>query len=126
MILGCCSGCEGSSDLVETSVASDDSQAAFSHTLPIFRKIEGLSNKLQVYNLWRIQFYLRFFFHRLCLTVITCLQIIREEHARLSNEVKGISIDSLIGSEAFTALQNLSASPFSIVSCLLWEVFTYN
>ncbi|XP_047979052.1 kinesin-like protein KIN-14S [Salvia hispanica] len=33
---------------------------------------------------------------------------IREEHARLSNEVKGISIDSLLGCEAFAALENLS------------------
>ncbi|KAG6382511.1 hypothetical protein SASPL_157815 [Salvia splendens] len=32
----------------------------------------------------------------------------REEHARLSNEVKSITIDSLLGSEAFTALENLS------------------
>ncbi|KAL1549604.1 Kinesin-like protein KIN-14S, variant 2 [Salvia divinorum] len=32
----------------------------------------------------------------------------REEHARLSNEVKSITIDSLLGSEAFTVLGNLS------------------
>lgn len=73
--------CEGNSDLVDTSVASDDTQEACSQTLPIFLKIEDLSNKLQ---------------------------IIRKQHARLCNEVKGISIDSLLGSEAFTAFQNLS------------------
>ncbi|KAL6516461.1 hypothetical protein OROGR_019766 [Orobanche gracilis] len=36
------------------------------------------------------------------------LQVIRKEHARLCNEVKGMSADSLLGSEAVTALQNLS------------------
>ncbi|KAL1546037.1 kinesin-like protein KIN-14S [Salvia divinorum] len=77
------SGCEGNCNSVDThaSVTSDDSQEACSQSLPIFRKIESLTNKLQS---------------------------IREEHARLSNEVKGISIDSLLGSEAFTALENLS------------------
>lgn len=43
--------CEGNSDLVDTSAASDDTQEAFSMTLPIFQKIEDLSNKLQVYNM---------------------------------------------------------------------------
>ncbi|KAH6762555.1 P-loop containing nucleoside triphosphate hydrolases superfamily protein, partial [Perilla frutescens var. hirtella] len=73
--------CEGNSDLVDTSIASDDTQEVSSQTLPIFLKIEDLSCKLQ---------------------------IIRKEHARLCDEVKGISIDSLLGSEPFTALQNLS------------------
>ncbi|XP_042057095.1 kinesin-like protein KIN-14S isoform X1 [Salvia splendens] len=76
-----CSGCEGNCDSVGAGVSSDDTQEACSQTLPIFRKIEGLSNRLQS---------------------------IREEHARLSNEVKSITIDSLLGSEAFTALENLS------------------
>ncbi|GFQ02950.1 kinesin-4 [Phtheirospermum japonicum] len=76
---------ESSSDLVDTSGASDDTHETCSYkdqTLPIFQKIENLSNKVQV---------------------------IRKEHARLCNEVKGMTVDSLLGSEAFAALQNLSA-----------------
>ncbi|KAL3631652.1 Kinesin-like protein KIN-14S [Castilleja foliolosa] len=75
---------ESSSDLVDTSGASDDTLETCSYkgqTLPIFQKIKNLSNKVQV---------------------------IKKEHARLCNEVKGITVDSLLGSEAFTALQNLS------------------
>ncbi|KAL6558032.1 Kinesin-like protein KIN-14S [Orobanche minor] len=75
---------ESSSDLVDTSGASDDTHETCSYkgqTLPIFQKIEDLSIKVQV---------------------------IRKEHARLCNEVKGMSADSLLGSEAVTALQNLS------------------
>ncbi|KAG8363814.1 hypothetical protein BUALT_Bualt19G0061400 [Buddleja alternifolia] len=72
------------SDLVDTSGASDNTQEMCSYegqTLPIFQKIEDISNKVQV---------------------------IRNEHAQLCNEVKGITADSLLGSETFTVLQNLS------------------
>ncbi|KAL6499983.1 hypothetical protein OROGR_027893 [Orobanche gracilis] len=73
---------ESNSDLVDTSGASDDTHETCSYkgqTLPIFQKIEDLS-----------------------------IKVIRKEHARLCNEVKGMSADSLLGSEAVTALQNLS------------------
>ncbi|CAA0815568.1 P-loop containing nucleoside triphosphate hydrolases superfamily protein [Striga hermonthica] len=74
---------ESSCDLLESSGASDDTHGTCSskgETLPIFLKIKDLSSKVQ---------------------------IIRKEHERLCNEVKSMS-DSLVGSEAFTALQNLS------------------
>ncbi|KAI3445326.1 hypothetical protein Pfo_001991 [Paulownia fortunei] len=74
----------GNSDLVDTSGASNETQDTCSYqgqTLPIFQKIEDLNNKVQ---------------------------IIRKEHALLCNEVKGITSDSLLGSEAFSALHNLS------------------
>ncbi|KAL0335500.1 UNVERIFIED_CONTAM: Kinesin-like protein KIN-14S [Sesamum radiatum] len=63
------------------SDASNDTQEIQGQTLPIFQKIEDLSNKVQ---------------------------IIRKEHALLCNEVKGITADSLLDSEAFSALQNIS------------------
>ncbi|KAL6514854.1 hypothetical protein OROGR_020433 [Orobanche gracilis] len=75
---------ESSSDLMDTSGTSADTHETCSYkgqTLPIFQKIEDLSIKVQV---------------------------IRKEHARLCNEVKGMSADSLLASEAVTALQNLS------------------
>ncbi|KAL4556329.1 hypothetical protein LXL04_038977 [Taraxacum kok-saghyz] len=59
-----------------SDIHSDQEQ----HTLPIFEKIEKLSNKVK---------------------------ILRREHIALSNEVKTITSDSLPGSEVFTALQNL-------------------
>ncbi|KAL2514823.1 P-loop containing nucleoside triphosphate hydrolase superfamily protein [Forsythia ovata] len=75
---------EGNNDLINGSGASIDTQESClypAQTLPIFKKIEDLSNKVQT---------------------------IRMEHTLLCNEVKGITADSLLGSEAFTALQNLS------------------
>ncbi|KAL8028869.1 hypothetical protein ABFX02_14G189700 [Erythranthe guttata] len=76
---------EENSDIVDISGASDDTQETSIYqgqTLPIFLKIQDLSNKVQV---------------------------MRKEYARLCEEVKGMTADSLIGSEALTALQNLSA-----------------
>ncbi|KAL9142691.1 hypothetical protein ABFS82_14G187300 [Erythranthe guttata] len=76
---------EENSDIVDISGASDDTRETSIYqgqTLPIFLKIQDLSNKVQV---------------------------MRKEHARLCDEVKGMTADSLIGSEALTALQNLSA-----------------
>ncbi|KAL0384819.1 UNVERIFIED_CONTAM: Kinesin-like protein KIN-14S [Sesamum radiatum] len=70
----------GNSHAVDMSDASNDTQEIQGQTLPIFQKIEDLSNKVQ---------------------------IIRKEHALLCNEVKGITADSLLGSEAFSALQNI-------------------
>ncbi|CAA2961660.1 kinesin KIN-14S [Olea europaea subsp. europaea] len=75
---------EGNNDLINVSGASVDTQESCSYaeqTLPIFKKIEDLSNKVQT---------------------------IRTEYTLLCNEVKGITPDSLLGSEAFTTLQNLS------------------
>ncbi|KAL2254125.1 UNVERIFIED_CONTAM: Kinesin-like protein KIN-14S [Sesamum indicum] len=69
------------SHVVDMSDASNDTQEIQGQTLPIFQKIEDLSNKVQ---------------------------IIRKEHAVLCNEVKGITADSLLGTEAFSALQNIS------------------
>ncbi|KAL0357326.1 UNVERIFIED_CONTAM: Kinesin-like protein KIN-14S [Sesamum calycinum] len=71
----------GNSHVAEMSDASNDTQEIQGQTLPIFQKIEDLSNKVQ---------------------------IIRKEHALLCNEVKGITADSLLDSEAFSALQNIS------------------
>ncbi|KAK4427663.1 Kinesin-like protein KIN-14S [Sesamum alatum] len=71
----------GNSHLVDMSDTSNDTQENLGQTLPIFQKIEDLSSKVQ---------------------------IIRKEHALLCNEVKGITADSLLGSEAFSALQNIS------------------
>ncbi|KAK6139365.1 hypothetical protein DH2020_026873 [Rehmannia glutinosa] len=70
----------GNDDLVDSS---EDHRECSNQvqTLPIFQKIEDLSNKVQ---------------------------IIRKEHALLCSEAKGIIADSLLGSEAFSAVQNLS------------------
>ncbi|KAL8540830.1 hypothetical protein ACS0TY_002161 [Phlomoides rotata] len=61
--------CEGNSDSVDISAASDDTQEACSQsqTLPIFLKVEDLGNKLQV---------------------------IRKEQARVCNEMKGFSSEA--------------------------------
>ncbi|CAA2984408.1 Kinesin-like protein KIFC3 [Olea europaea subsp. europaea] len=75
---------EGNNYLIGGSGASIDNQESCLYpvqALPIFKKIEDLSNKVQT---------------------------IRMEHTLLCNEVKGISADCLLGSEAFTTLQNLS------------------
>ncbi|KAK6139444.1 hypothetical protein DH2020_026798 [Rehmannia glutinosa] len=95
MMLAICSAClakaryyegqfGGNDDLVDSSGAHSEDHRECSNqgqTLPIFQKIEDLSNKVQ---------------------------IIRKEHALLCSEAKGIIADSLLGSEAFSAVQNLS------------------
>ncbi|PSS26528.1 Kinesin-like protein [Actinidia chinensis var. chinensis] len=70
--------------LVDESDVSDGTQEMCSNevqTLPILYKIEQLSSKVQ--NL-------------------------KKEHAVLCNEVNSITVDSFLGSEVFSALQNLS------------------
>ncbi|XP_073030279.1 kinesin-like protein KIN-14S isoform X2 [Primulina eburnea] len=75
---------DGNSGLVDIcSAASEDTQEFCSYpqqTLPILQKIQDLGEKVN---------------------------IIRNEHALLCDEVKGFTAHSFIGSEAFTALQNL-------------------
>ncbi|PIN06600.1 Kinesin-like protein [Handroanthus impetiginosus] len=74
----------GNDDFVDTGGASSDTQETCSYhgqTKPIYQKIEDLSTKVQM---------------------------IRKEHALLCNEVKGITAECLLGSEAFSAIQNLS------------------
>ncbi|KAL2490530.1 P-loop containing nucleoside triphosphate hydrolase superfamily protein [Abeliophyllum distichum] len=70
---------EGNGELIDDT---GDTCSNHAQTLPIFQKIEYLSNKVQN---------------------------IRKEHTLLCNEVKGLTADCLLGSEAFTALHNLSA-----------------
>lgn len=109
---------EHNTDLMDENNLSNDSQEACSdqeQTLPILKKIDDLSCKVQV----------EFHFHYLCY-FISCyfvlsficsfnfiwLQNLRKEHTILCNEVKSITEETFPGTEVFGALQGLSMFTF--------------